>query len=68
MRTFTTDLARFTSTGYGQIRHPDAAKLRRGEFIAVTDDDADTVEGEVLAVAGQTAQVQLHLNRILHRA
>lgn len=68
MRTFTTDLARFTTTGYGQVRHPDAATLRVGDLIAVTDDDADTVEAEVLDVAGHTAHVQLHLNRILHRA
>lgn len=68
MQTFTTDLARFTSTGYGQVRHPSVAKLRRGDLVAVTAGDADTVEAEVLDVVGQTAHAQLHMDRILHRA
>lgn len=68
MQTFTTDLARFTSTGYGQVRHPGVAKLRRGDLVAVTDDGADTIEAEVLDLVGQTAHVQVHMDRILHRA
>ena len=50
------------------MRHPGVAKLRRGDLVAVTDDGADTVEAEVLDVVGQTAHVQLHTDRILHRA
>jgi hypothetical protein len=67
MRTFRTDLARFSTTGHGTIKG-DVAALSVGDRVAVTDDEADTLEAEVVAVSTDSADVRIHWDRILHRA
>lgn len=63
-----TDLASFTGAGYRSLRIPSGVRLAPGQTIAITDDEADTLEAEVLAVAGDKAEVRVHWGRILHRA
>ena len=68
MRTFSADLSRFTSSGHGTLHDPATAQLRPGERIAVTDDEADTLEAEVIAVGNGSAEVQIFWDKVLHRA
>jgi hypothetical protein len=68
MRTFNTDLARFNTAGYGTLRGQGVGTLRPGEVVSVTDDEADTYEAEVIAVEDETAQIQVHWDRVLHKA
>lgn len=68
MRTFSTELARFNTAGLGTIRDAAVRSLHKGEIIAVTDDDADTFEAEVLDVTGDAAAVCVRWDRVLHRA
>lgn len=68
MRTFSVDLSRFTSSGYGTLHTSVAAELHRGERIAVTDDDADTLEAEVIRVTGDAAEIKIFWDKVLHRA
>lgn len=68
MVTLKTDLASFTGAGYGSLRVPPGVHLNPGQTIAVTDDDADTLEAEVLASTGDKAEVRVHWDRVLHRA
>lgn len=68
MVTIKTDLASFTGAGYGRLRIRPGVHLTVGEVIAVTDDEADTLEAEVLTVNGDIAEVHVHWDRILHRA
>jgi hypothetical protein len=49
-RTLHVDLARFTSAGYGTVFGEQADGLQLGMLVAVTDEDADTLTAEVLAV------------------
>lgn len=63
-----TDLASFSSAGYGTLRVPTGVHLDQGQTIAVTDDDADTLEAEVLAVTGGKAEVLVHWDRVLRGA
>lgn len=66
MVTFRTDLSRFTGSGFGTLREPAAASLRIGQIVAVTDEDADTLQAEVLAV--RDGEVRVNWDRVLHRA
>lgn len=68
MVTFRADLTRFTSAGFGILHEPAAGSLRAGQIIAVTDDDADTLQAEVLAVRDGEADIRVHWDRVLHRA
>lgn len=68
MVTLTTDLASFPGAGYGTVRVPAGTHLRAGDLVAVTDDDADTLQAEVLSVAGDRAEIRVHWDRVLHRA
>jgi len=52
------DFTRFTAAGIGTIYGPEAAGLRVGQIIAITDDDADTIEAEVLEVRRDAAKVR----------
>lgn len=65
---FRTDLARFTSAGHGTLHDPRAVQLQVGQRLAVTDDGADTVEAEVLAVRDGAADIRLHWDQIVERA
>jgi len=68
MRTFSTDLSRFTSNGYGTLHDPAAAELHEGERIGVTDEEADTLEAEVIRVTGEGAEVRIFWDEVLRRA
>jgi hypothetical protein len=52
------DLSRFTSAGHGTVHGAAADGLLAGQVIAVTDDDADVLEAEVLAVRPGVADLQ----------
>ncbi|WP_416957802.1 hypothetical protein ACNKF0_09460 [Nocardioides sp. T5] len=62
------DLASFSSAGYGTLRVPAGSHPDAGQVIAVTDDEADTLEAEVLAVNGDKAEVRVHWDRIVRGA
>ena len=62
------DFTRFNSAGFGTVHGGPVAGLRVGEIVALTDDDADTVEGEVLEVLGDTATLRARWDRVLHEA
>jgi hypothetical protein len=66
--TFRADLTRFTSDGFGTLHGPAAGSLHAGQRIAVTDDEADTLEAEVLAVREGEADIRVRWDRVLHRA
>lgn len=68
MRTFTTDLARFNTAGYGTLRGEGVTTLHVGDVVGVTDDEADTYEAEVLVVDAGAAQVRVRWDRVLHQA
>lgn len=67
LKTFSTDLSRITSSGYGTLYGVLAAQLRPGERIAVTDEEADTLEAEVLGVTDQSAEIRVFWDKVLHR-
>lgn len=58
-----TDLASFTGAGYGTVRVPDGVRLVPGQTIVLTDDEADSLEAEVLTTEGDTAQVRVRWGR-----
>jgi hypothetical protein len=62
------DLTRFTSAGYGTIYGLKTEGLRVGQLIAITDDEADTIEAEVLEVCGDAVKVRSHWDRVLRSA
>ncbi len=66
--TIQVDFTRFTSAGYGTIYGPKTEGLRVGQFIAITDDEADTIEAEVLDVCGDAAKIRAHWDKVLHTA
>ena len=68
MRTFSVDMSRFTSSGLGTLHDPLAAELHPGDRIAVTDEDADTLEAEVIGVTGEAAEIKILWDKVLHRA
>lgn len=59
LRVLLTDLAAFTGTGYGTVRIPARVDLEPGQTIALTDVEADVLDAEVLAVAGDRAEVRV---------
>ncbi len=62
------DFTRLTSAGYGTIYGPGTEGLRVGQFIAITDDEADTIEAEVLEVRDDAVKIRAHWNKVLHTA
>ncbi|KQV63401.1 hypothetical protein ASC64_17600 [Nocardioides sp. Root122] len=56
------DLASFTGAGYGVLRIPAGVHLEPGQIVAVTDDEADMLTAEVLAVGEARANVRVHWN------
>lgn len=67
MRVLSADLTRFTTAGFGTLRGPEITGLRPGDTVAVTDDDADIVLAEVLAVRAGEIDVRIHWDRTTHR-
>lgn len=59
------DITRFTSAGYGTIYGPRTEGLTAGQLIAITDDEADTIEAEVLEVCGDAAKIRAYWDRVL---
>lgn len=68
VKTFQVDLARFTTNGFGTLHGTATGSLHAGQRIAVTDDEADTLEAEDLAVRDGEAEIRVHWDRVLHRA
>lgn len=62
------DFTRFNSAGFGTVHGGPVVGLRVGEIVALTDDEADTVEGEVVEVHGDIATVRARWDRVLHEA
>lgn len=62
------DFTRLTSVGYGTIYGPKTDGLRVGQLIAITDDEADTIEAEVLEVCGDAVKIRAHWDRVLRTA
>lgn len=67
LKTFSTDLSRVTTSGYGTLYGAVAARLHPGEHIAVTDEEADTLEAEVLRVTNESAEIRVFWDKVLHR-
>jgi hypothetical protein len=63
LRALRTDLAGFTGAGYGNIRVPDGVRLTPRQTIILTDDEADSVEAEVLTTDDGTAHVRVRWGR-----
>jgi hypothetical protein len=63
LRVLHTDLASFTGAGYGSVRIPDGVELRPGQAVVLTDDEADSLDAEVLATGADTAQVRVRWRR-----
>jgi hypothetical protein len=53
------DLSRFTTAGHGTVHGTAAAGLAVGQVVAVTDEDADVLEAEVLAVRPGAANLRV---------
>ena len=66
--TIRVDFTRLTSAGYGLIYGPRSEGLQVGQLIAITDDDADTIEAEVIEIRGDAAKIRAHWDKVLHRA
>ncbi len=62
------DFTRFTSAGYGTIYGPKTDGLRVGEIIGLTDDEADTIEAEVLEVCGDAVKIHARWETVLRPA
>jgi hypothetical protein len=62
------DLSRFSSSGYGTARGAFTSKFTLGQIIAVTDDDADTLEATVIALRPGSADLRVHWDRVQRRA
>ena len=58
------DLSRFNSSGYGTVHGAFTSEFALGQVIAVTDDDADTVEATVIALRPGAADLQVHWDRV----
>ncbi len=57
-----------TRAGYGTIYGPKTEGLRVGQLIAITDDEADTIEAEVLDVCGDAVKIRAHWDKVRHTA
>ncbi len=64
--TIQVDFTRLTSAGYGTIYGPETEGLHVGQLIAITDDEADTIEAEVLEVCGDAVKIRAHWGKVLH--
>jgi hypothetical protein len=62
------DFTRLTSAGYGTIYGSKTVGLRAGQIIAISDDEADTIEAEVLEVSGDAAKIRAHWDKVLRTA
>lgn len=62
------DFTRLTSAGYGTIYGPKTDGLRVGQLIAITDDEADTIEAEMLEVCGDAVRIRAHWDKVLRTA
>lgn len=58
------DLSRFNSLGYGTVHGDFTSEFTLGQVIAVTDDDADTLEATVIALRSGAADLQVHWDRV----
>lgn len=67
-KTIQVDFTRLTSAGYGTIYGSKTDGLRVGQLIAITDDEADTIEAEVLEVCGDAAKIHARWGKVLHTA
>lgn len=68
MRILTADLTRFTTAGFGTLRGPDITGLHPGDPVTVTDDGADHVQAQVLAVRAGETDLRLHWDHTTRRA
>lgn len=66
--TIQVDFTRLTSAGYSTIYGPKTKGLRVGQLIAITDDEADTIEAEVLEVCADAVTIRAHWDKVLHIA
>lgn len=53
------DLAGFTGAGFGTVRVPSWVRLRHGDRVAITDDEADVLDAVVVSVTQDRAEVRL---------
>jgi hypothetical protein len=67
-RTIQVDFTRLTSDGYGTIYGAKTEGLRVGQLIAITDDDADTIQAEVIEVCGDAVKIHARWDQVLHTA
>ncbi len=65
MRTINTDLTRFSSSGHGTVYGAAVRDLQAGEHIAVTDEDANTLEAEVLRVSEGRADIRIFWGNVM---
>jgi hypothetical protein len=63
LRSLRVDLSRFTTAGFGTVHGAEADGLSTGQLVAVTDDEADSLEAEVLAVRSGAADLRARCNR-----
>lgn len=61
MQRFSTDLTRFTASGYGVVALPRGAAVHVGERVLLSDGDADVVVAVVVGTQLRLAEVQLEL-------
>ncbi len=66
--TLEVDFTRLTSAGYGTIYGPKTGGLRVGQLIAITDNEADTIEAEVLEVCGDAVKIHARWGNVLRTA
>lgn len=66
--TIQVDFTRLTSDGFGTIYGPKAKGLHVGQLIAITDDEADTIEAVVLEVCDDAVKIRAHWDKVLHSA
>jgi hypothetical protein len=62
------DLSRFSSSGKGTVYGAFTSEFTLGQSIAVTDDDADTLEATVIALRPGSADLQVHWDRVQRHA
>jgi hypothetical protein len=62
------DLSRFNSRGYGTVYGVFTSEFTLGGIIAVTDDDADTMEATVIALHPGSADLQVRWDRVQRHA
>lgn len=68
MPTIGCDLALFNSAGFGTVRVYDPGLLAAGDFVAVSDRDADTLVAVVTDVNRRNVSMQVLWGSVLHTA